>query len=137
MKQKLIILCTTILCLSGNAWSSKEHYCMTEAIYYEARAESYVGKIAVGHVILNRIRKGYGSDPCDVVSKKRQFSWFGKRIRIKEYKLWNDCKRISADILDNKTKDPTKGSIFFHERKLRPGWKYKRTVEIGSHIFYK
>lgn len=137
MKQKLIILCTTILCLSGNAWSSKEQYCMTEAIYYEARAESYIGKIAVGHVILNRIRKGYGSNPCDVVSKKRQFSWFGKRIPIKEYKLWNDCDRISADILDNKTKDPTKGSIFFHERRLKPRWKYKRTVAIGSHIFYK
>lgn len=137
MKQKLIILCVAVFSLSGNAWSSKERYCMTQAIYYEARAESNLGKIAVGHVILNRIEKGHGSDPCDVVSKKNQFSWFGKNLPIKESKLWKDCEKISEEILDNRTIDPTKGSIFFHEKRLRPKWKCKRTVAIGSHIFYK
>ncbi len=137
MIKKIIILCATALILSGSAWSSKEHYCMTQAIYYEARGESYVGKIAVGHVILNRIKEGYGTDPCDVVSKKKQFSWYGKKIPVNEKKLWNKCERVSNDVLCHRTKDPTHGSIFFHERKVNPKWRYKKTVSIGSHIFYK
>ena len=50
--------------------SNRNVNCMTQAIYHEARGESYRGKIAVGHVILNRIRKGYGADPCEIVSSK-------------------------------------------------------------------
>lgn len=132
-----MILCVLLFSINGNAWSSKEQYCMTEAIYYEARAESKTGKIAIGHVILNRIKNGYGKTPCDVVSKRKQFSWFGKQLPIREHKLWNECSRISTDILKKKTSDPTQGSIFFHEKRINPHWKYRRTVTIGNHIFYK
>jgi len=86
---------------------------MTQAIYHEARGESYMGKIAVGHIILNRIKKG------------------------KERDRWDECYRLSKKILANETQDPTKGSIFFHEKSINPGWKYKRIVVIDSHIFYK
>jgi spore germination cell wall hydrolase CwlJ-like protein len=132
-----MILCTIVCVLSANAWSSKDHYCITQAIYYEARGESYAGKIAIGHVILNRISKGYGNDPCDVISRKKQFSWFGKNIPIREKNLWMACEKISRDVISRKTIDPTSGSIFFHEKSIRPRWRYKKTTSIGSHIFYK
>jgi N-acetylmuramoyl-L-alanine amidase len=117
--------------------SNRNVNCMTQAIYHEARGESYMGKIAVGHIILNRIKKGYGTDPCEIVSSKRQFSWYGKNNSIKERDRWDECYRLSKKILANETQDPTKGSIFFHEKSINPGWKYKRIVVIDSHIFYK
>jgi spore germination cell wall hydrolase CwlJ-like protein len=117
--------------------SNRNIACMSQAIYHEARGESKLGKIAVGHVILNRIKQGYGSNPCEIVATKNQFSWYGKQFSIKEEIIWKDCLRLSKDILDNKTLDPTLGSIFFHERNSRPKWKYKKVTVIGRHIFYK
>jgi spore germination cell wall hydrolase CwlJ-like protein len=110
---------------------------MSKALYYEARGESQTGKIAVGYVIMNRIRGGYGSGPCDVVSKPRQFSWYGKKYKIIEHNRWQECMILSRRILSEKYEDPTNGSIFFHEKRINPGWKYRKIVVIGSHIFYK
>jgi spore germination cell wall hydrolase CwlJ-like protein len=110
---------------------------MTEALYHEARGESIRGKIAVGHVILNRIHLGYGKTPCEIVSQRKQFSWYGKGYSVKETEKWNDCYRLSKRILLHKTIDPTRGSIFFHEKKIKPKWRYKRVGVIDNHVFYK
>jgi len=131
----VLILATSISC--SNTWDEKEVTCMSKALYFEARGEEQLGKIAVGHVIMNRIRRGYGSSPCDVVAKPRQFSWYRKNYIIIEGDRWQECKILSRRILSEKYKDPTRGSIFFHERRINPHWRYKKTCKIGSHIFYK
>lgn len=110
---------------------------MSQAIYHEARGENYKGKIAIGHVIMNRIKKGYGDNPCEIVSQRNQFSWYKRDYKIKEIQRWKECLELSRLIISGKTIDPTKGSIFFHEKHIRPGWKYKKTMIIGSHTFYK
>ena len=129
------------ICLSsivfGYDVTNRNINCMTEALYHEARGESIRGKIAVGHVILNRINLGYGKTPCDIVSQRKQFSWYGKGYSVRETEKWNDCYILSKKILANETKDPTHGSIFFHEKKIKPNWKCKRVGVIGNHIFYK
>ena len=116
---------------------NKHITCMADAVYHEAGGESRKGKIAVGHVILNRINRGYGDNPCEIVSAKNQFSWFGKRRAIKEKDKWIECYNLSKKLLSNQTQDPTNGAIFFHEKTVRPRWKYKRIAVIGNHIFYK
>jgi spore germination cell wall hydrolase CwlJ-like protein len=40
---------------TGNTVSEAELKCMAENIYFEGRAEPMVGKIAIGHVVMNRI----------------------------------------------------------------------------------
>ena len=110
---------------------------MSQAIYHEARGESYKGKIAIGHVILNRIERGYGSDPCEIISQKNQFSWYRMNYKVRELNRWKECIELSKLIISGKTKDPTKGSIFFHEKHINPGWRYTKTTLIGSHMFYK
>ena len=48
--------------------SQKDLRCMAENIYYEAGGESYTGKLAVGHVVLNRKRDHrYPNSVCKVV----------------------------------------------------------------------
>jgi len=58
--------------------------CMALNIYFEARGEPFLGKIAVGHVVLNRIAHSrYPSNACDVIRQggerrrhRCQFSWW-------------------------------------------------------------
>jgi len=53
---------------TGHRVNQQEAYCLAEAIYFEARAESHTGKVAVAHVIRNR--KNSGQHPntyCGVV----------------------------------------------------------------------
>lgn len=136
MKYILLLITLSLSCFSLDN-DNLELKCMTDAIYFEARGESLKGKLAVAHVILNRIDSGYGSGVCDTLSKPKQFPWFGKNKKIIEIKTYESIKELSKSILDGKTKDPTNGCIFFHEKTLNPNWKYKKIVEIDSHIFYR
>ena len=59
--------------LETNAVSKSRHnevLCLAENIYFEGRAEPMVGKIAIGHVVMNRIedeRFPDGPTPGDVI----------------------------------------------------------------------
>ena len=53
---------------TGVAVNETELKCMAENIYFEGRAEPMVGKIAIGHVVLNRIKDDRFPDTiCGVV----------------------------------------------------------------------
>ena len=112
--------------------------CMTNAIYFESRGESLLGKIAVGHVILNRSKRRKLS-VCEVVNEPGQFSWKTNPKPIKNKKLWDEIYKISYKVIMNEYKDPTNGSTFFHSIKVNPKWISNKslTVLIGNHKFYK
>ena len=47
-----------------------ELYCMAKNIYFESRAEGYVGIIAVVHVVMNRITDNrFPNSVCEVVNE--------------------------------------------------------------------
>ena len=53
---------------TGNPINETELKCMAENIYFEARHEPMVGKIAVGHVVMNRIEDSrFPNTICEVV----------------------------------------------------------------------
>jgi spore germination cell wall hydrolase CwlJ-like protein len=116
--------------------------CLSLNIYHEARGESKLGQIAVGHVTLNRVKsKLYPSKICKVVYQHRQFSWTQDKISDKprDKKLYKSIRLLSAKIMKGVYKDPTFGAMYFHTKQIRPRWmnRVKRTVTIGNHIFYK
>lgn len=48
--------------------NARERQCLAEAIYYEARGESFAGQLAVAEVVLNRVRhRAYPETVCGVV----------------------------------------------------------------------
>jgi spore germination cell wall hydrolase CwlJ-like protein len=62
---------------TGSFVDQRQAYCLAEAVYFEARAESHSGKIAVASVIKNRVEsKKYPDTYCGVVGDgpKRE-SW--------------------------------------------------------------
>ena len=55
---------------TGTSQNIDELYCMAQNIYFEGRAESMIGKIAVAHVVMNRIdSKDFPNTVCEVVKQ--------------------------------------------------------------------
>lgn len=115
--------------------------CLAKAIHHEAKGESTKGKIAVGHVVLNRTEdERFPSSICDVVKQKTkwvcQFSWVCDSGKWKQEPS-QESKQIAYELLTSSVKDPTKGALFFHASTLETRFNRRRTAVIGNHIFYK
>ena len=144
----LIAIVAQLGTTSANAASLKqEQDCLALALYWEARGEGRDGMVAVGWTILNRVdSKDFPGTPCGVVRQGGekppcQFSFWcdGRSDRPREQHSWNRAQAISAELLLKPPPDPTDGSVFFHTTSVRPPWmrKQTRTVQIGSHVFYR
>lgn len=128
----------------------KSHYqrevqCMGSAIFYEAAGEPYRGKMAVGHVIINRMRSGiYPKTVCGVIRERGQFQWVANhRLRknrvysAKRYKnIHNLANKIYNQYVSGKRYDVTKGALFFSSNGVRPAPRAVKGVKIGRHQFY-
>ena len=128
--------------------------CLALNVYYEARSESELGKIAVTHVVLNRVKSNkYPNTPCDVIKKSKyengspkkgacHFSWFcdGKPDKPVNTKAWTRAVKSAYDayVLYLIGMDVTSNSVMYHATYVKPYWKssYKRITRIDNHIFY-
>ena len=127
----------------GDQW-----YCLTEALYFEARGESQTGQIAVAEVILNRVdSKRYPSSICGVVKQGQerrngcQFSYNcdGKKNTIGNKKVFERLGKLAWVMMKGKRRTLTSGALYYHNTSVRPRWskKFVRTARIGEHIFYR
>lgn len=118
-----------------------EMQCLASAIFYEARSESLVGKLAVARVVINRSESGrFPRSLCGVVTQPGQFSFVrGGRIpSVSTGALnWNDSVAIARVAMADSWKSPTEGALFFHARRVSPGWARQRLAQIDNHIFYR
>ncbi|MEM9059487.1 MAG: cell wall hydrolase [Pseudomonadota bacterium] len=127
---------------------SENWYCLTEALYFEARGETLRGQIAVAEVILNRVDSGlYPNSVCGVVQQGQsrrnacQFSYNcdGKSNRIGNKEVFNRLGQLSYVMLSGAERGLTDDALFYHNTTVRPRWSRKmvRTARIGRHIFYR
>lgn len=57
------------------AFSSRDHECLARAMYFESNRSSREGMVAVGSVVMNRVRSGdWGDTVCEVVGAPNQFA---------------------------------------------------------------
>ena len=132
--------------------------CMAMNIYMEAGNQSVAGKLAVGHVTLNRVdMERYPSSVCGVVTQgptyqtksgmtfpvkwKCQFSWFcdGKADKPVDSITWNESIYLAKKILHIKMYDFTDGATHYHNDQVSPAWsrQLKKIVVIDNHTFYR
>ena len=121
--------------------------CLALALYWEAKSEGAEGMRAVASVVLNRVAHPQFPDTvCGVVTQGGedppcQFSWWcdGKSDRPTEADAWRLAQQIAKATLAKRPADRTRGALFFHNTSIRTPWlrKRERTVQIGSHIFYR
>lgn len=126
----------------------EELTCLAQNIYFEARSEPLEGKLAVAHVVMNRVASRYYPDTvCGVVQDgtdevlhRCQFSWYcdGKSDRPREWQSWREAMLIAGDLLTRPGADPTGGALYFHSTSIASAWHSRRprAARIGGHVFY-
>lgn len=131
----------------------KHRECLAKAIFWEARNQSFDGKVAVGLVVMNRVRSTeFGENACKVVYQGCQFSWVCTKNKKKnpansknadEREAWAESISLANELLleYDSFVDVTKGATHFHAKYVKPDWsrwkKMERTVRIDDHIFYR
>jgi len=129
-------------------FEERERRCLATAIYFEARGEPLQGQIAVGQVILNRVRSPqFPQTICGVVYQGQmspgcQFSFTcdGKTDTPKNDVHWALAQKLARQITSGQVWLPEIGySTFYHADYVSPQWKsaMNRIDSIGRHIFYK
>ena len=126
---------------SGNSsvggYSSSDVYLLARIIGAEARGESYVGQVAVGAVVLNRVR--HSSFPDSIAGVVYQSGAFSA-VRDSNWNVApNDtAKKAARDAINGW--DPTGGAIYYYNpAKTSNQWIRTRPVvtTIGRHVFCK
>ena len=116
--------------------------CLTEAIYFEGRSESFIGQLAIANVILNRVKsKKYPNNVCGVVHEKNQFSyyWDGKPEIMNDSLAIEVAYKVASISLVGASVDTINGATHYHATYVKPSWSYKLQYlsQIGLHKFYK
>ncbi|MFY9394655.1 MAG: cell wall hydrolase [Halanaerobiales bacterium] len=104
----------------------------------EARGESFRGKVAVGAVVLNRVKSpGFPNTIREVILQEGQFSC----ILDGQANLYPSQSCIEAAKAAILGYDPTGGALFFYNPRIATNveWISKRPVitRIGDHVFAK
>lgn len=119
----------------GQTDTSSDVYLMARCIYGEARGEPYIGQVAVGAVILNRVRHAeFPNSIAGVIYQPRAFSV----VADGQINLAPDdtALRAARDAMNGW--DPTGGAIvYFNPAKTSNAyvWSRPEIVTIGSHRF--
>ncbi len=120
---------------SSGGYSSSDIYLLAKVIGAEARGESYTGQVAVGAVVLNRVRHSSFPDTISgVVYQSGAFSC----VRDSNWNVEPNetAKKAARDAINGW--DPTGGAIYYYNpAKTSNKWIRTRPVitTIGRHVF--
>lgn len=121
--------------------SSSSHesnvWLMACAINGEARGESYVGQVAIGAVIMNRVN--HAAFPNTIAGVVYQPGAFDA-VRDGQINLTpsNECIKAARDALNGW--DPTNGALYYWNPRTATSkwiWTVPITTTIGNHVFGK
>ena len=121
----------------GSSTSSSDLNLLSRLIYAEARGEPYTGQVAVGAVVLNRVKKSsFPNTISGVIYQSGAFSVVSDgQINLTPNET---AKKAAQDALNGW--DPSYGSLYyFNPNTATSSWIWSRphTVTIGNHRFCK
>ena len=142
--KKLLILALLSLLISFAiakpnlvATQSQETLCLASNVYFEARGESFRGKLAVAMVTLNRTRlPDYPDTICGVVYQKDQFSWTRKKHKITDMDAWSDAIAVANLAIENPQILGNFKATHYHNTSVNPNWGLAKLGRIQHHVFY-
>lgn len=122
---------------SGNSSNSSDVNLLARLIYGEARGESYTGQVAVGAVVLNRVRSSsFPNTIAGVIYQKGAFDVVADgQINMTPN---STATKAARDAMNGW--DPSYGAIYyFNPNTATNSWIWSRpmTVTIGKHRFCK
>ncbi len=118
-----------------------EMKCLAGAVYFESKGESLEGQLAVARVVINRAKSGRFADSlCGVVYQPSQFSFVRGQsmpaIRTGS-ESWREAVAIAQIAMNDSWDSRAEGALFFHARRVSPGWGKAKLASIDNHIFYR
>lgn len=120
---------------NGSNHSSSEEYLLAKTIYAEGRGEPYTGQVAIGAVVLNRVRHpSFPNTVSGVVYQKHAFT----AVSDGQINLTPDetAMRAARDALNGW--DPTGGALYYYNPAIATSaWIFDRqtVTVIGKHVF--
>lgn len=125
-------------------------------LYGEARNQGLDGMLAVGSVVMNRVRAGgwYGTGIKAVVLKPKQFSCFNDgdpnratlehiagdfRESLRRLEVLKHCHWIARGILEGQLTGNVGSATHYHTRGVDPVWNdaMRLVVAIKDHVFFE
>jgi spore germination cell wall hydrolase CwlJ-like protein len=118
--------------------SPKDRECLERAMFFESNRSSRDGMIAVGTVVMNRLRSGqHGSTICQVVGEPGQFAP-GVMTRPMNSRALPDVEEAADAVLKGERKAKLKNTMYFHTAGLRFPYKNMHyTMVAGGNAFYE
>lgn len=116
-------------------YSSSDLYLMAKAIHAEGRGESYTGQVAIGAVIMNRVKSSsFPNTISGVIYQKGAFTAVSDgQINLEPNQTAYDAARDAMNGWD-----PTYGAIYYYNpAKATSAWIFSRktVTVIGKHVF--
>lgn len=137
----LIIIIAALIIVPSNSYagkgtySSNDTYVLAKMINGEARGEPYVGMVAVGAVILNRVEdKKFPDTVYGVCFQPGAFD----AVSDGQYYMEPSQSALNAAKAAINGWDPTYGSLYYWNPKTATSkWIWSRTIitQIGQHVF--
>lgn len=119
----------------GSTYTSSDLYLLAKTIYAEGRGEPYAGQVAIGAVILNRVRSSsFPNSVSGVVYQKGAFT----AVSDGQINLSPDSTAMSAAQDAVNGWDPTGGAIYYYNPAVATSaWIFSRktVTVIGKHVF--
>lgn len=121
----------------SNGWSSSDYELLARTISAEARGEGYLGQVAVGAVILNRVEHPSFPDTISgVIYQNGAFSCLDDGQFYEP--VAESAYSAARDALNGL--DPSGGAVYYYNPATATSkWIYSREVitTIGAHVFCK
>ena len=122
---------------SSSSSTSNDRTLLAMVINGEARGESYEGQVAVGAVVLNRVKHAsFPNTIAGVIYQKGAFTAVDDGQINKP--IEDSCFKAASDALNGW--DPTGGAIYYYNpATATSSWIWSRPVikQIGKHVFCK
>ena len=133
-----LILCGLAACGTIST-ASNERQCMARAMYFESVRSSDDGMLAVGTVVMNRVKSGkYPKTVCGVVGQRNQFAPGVLSKPMTEGKSRERAERIAGQVLSGKRHRGVGNAMFFHTAGRTYRFENMHYVAIeGGNAFYE
>jgi spore germination cell wall hydrolase CwlJ-like protein len=154
MKYKLFATSLIAAAIWSNTAKADEQACLIEAVYFEARSESFMAQLAVANVIIERVKRdSYPKTICGVVRQgvyrngkpvrhKCMFSYYcdGKPEVIANTKAYEISSSVASLAMQGVIVSNTDGATHYHASYVQPYWSLDSNFimlgQVGQHIFY-
>ena len=122
----------------GGGYALTDRECLARAMYFESNRSSREGMIAVGSVVMNRLRSGkYPRSVCGVVGQPRQFAP-GVLTRPMKGRDVGLAQEAAAAVLRGERHPQIGNAMFFHQAGLHTGYDNMHYVLVaGGNAFYE